>query len=166
MLRRALCGILAIVWLFPSVVFAAERWPIGLRVFLGKWWRMPHMEEELKLTGDEKDKLDDLFLNYRRKLIDLKSVERREWLEVDNLLGKEQLNEAAITDHFERAKAARSDLSTQSFRFLLEVRKILGAERYERLKGSLAEWRKERRRKRFGKRPEGHLWPQKPLSEG
>jgi len=152
MLRKTLSGMLVLAWLFAPILSAAERESFGSAVPPGKWWQMPRLAEELELREEEKGKLDDLFLDYRRKVIDLKSVMEKGWLELDNLLEKEQLDEAAAMEEFKKLRAARSDLATEGFRFLVEVRKILGPYRYQRLKALFQEIRKERRRERLGKR--------------
>lgn len=163
MLRRTLGGMLLLMWLLSPIVYGAERDPLVADVPRGKWWKMPRLAEELKLADEEKDKLDDLFLNYRRKVIDIKNVMERGWLELDNLLEKESLDEAAAMEEFAKVKTARSDLATEGFRFLLEVRKILGPERYQRLKASFKQIRKKMMRKRYdessmaGSRSQGPL---------
>lgn len=150
MFRKTVGAMLLLVWLLSPIVSGAERDPLVSAVPRGKWWKMPRLAEELKLTDEENDKLDDLFLNYRRKVIGIKSAMERGWLELDNLLEKENLDEAAALEEFTKVKTARSDLATEGFRFLLEVRRILGPERYQRLKASFKQIRKKTIRKGYG----------------
>ena len=107
---------------------------LGARMPLGKWWRMPHVAEQLNLSGREKEHLDDLFIQSRRKLIDLSSAVEKERLELGILMDKETLDEDAVLGQFKKLEQARDHLVSERFRFLLEVRKILGAERFQSLK--------------------------------
>ncbi len=148
MVRKVLGGMLLLVWLGVPVVPAAERGAIGSEVPQGKWWKRPALEKELRLNDEEKGKLDEHFLNYRRRLLDLKSVMEKGWLELDNILEQEKLDEAAAAEQFKRVNAARADLAAEGFQFLLEVRKILGPDRYQRLKDLFKEFREKRRKNR------------------
>jgi len=131
----------AFVWVFMPMVSLGEGSPRG------KWWQMPQVAEKLDLKEDEKKSLDDLYVQHRRSLIDLKSALEKEKFELDVLLDKETLDEAAIMARFDKLKEARADLSKERFKFLLEVRKTLGNERYQKLKMSFKEFRKKRNRR-------------------
>jgi Spy/CpxP family protein refolding chaperone len=116
----------------------------GQDILPGKWWHVPRLEKQLALSSEEITNLDDLFVNSRRKLIDLKSALQKERFELENLLEKESVDETAVTQQFKKLEKARSNLASERFRFLLEVRKILGLERYQRLRNSFREMRQKR----------------------
>ncbi len=139
MLRKILGGILVVIWVFAPLASIAQEIPPG------KWWLIPRLSNQLELNNEEKRDLDDLFVNSRRKLIDLKGTLERERFELENLLEKETLNEMAVMEQFEKLEKARSDLGGERFRFLLQARKILGFERYQRLKSLFREFRESRR---------------------
>ena len=100
----------------------------------GKWWRIPRVAKQLDLTDEEKAKLDEKFVESRRKLIDLKSNVEREQFELDNLLDGESLDEGTVMDQFKKLEQARTDLSAERFSFLIEVRRVLGFERFHKIK--------------------------------
>ena len=138
MLKKILGGILLAVWVFVPLISMAQEIPSG------KWWRMPRLSEGLDLSNPEKQALDDLFVDSRRKLIDLKSVVEKERFELETLLEKETLDEAAAMEQLKRLEKARSDLAGERFRFLLQVRKTLGFERYQQLKSLFRGFREKR----------------------
>jgi Spy/CpxP family protein refolding chaperone len=127
-LKGMLMVVPALLWIFVPMD------SLGARMPLGKWWRMPHVAEQLNLNGREKEQLDDLFIQSRRKLIDLKSAVEKERLELGILMDKETLDEDAVMGQFKKLGQVRANLASERFRFLLEVRKILGAERFQSLK--------------------------------
>ena len=149
MLRKILGVILVVIWVFAPLVSIAQEIPPG------KWWLIPRLSNQLELSNEEKRDLDDLFVNSRRKLIDLKGALERERFELENLLEKETLNEMAVMEQFEKLEKARSDLAGERFRFLLQARKILGFERYQRLKSLFREFRERRHAgaRQFNKNP-------------
>ena len=92
------------------------------------------MSKELNLSEAEKSRLDQEFVDSRRNLIELKSSVERERFELENLLEKEPLNEAAVMEQFKKLEKARASLSSERFSFLIKARKILGLERFQRIK--------------------------------
>ena len=116
-----------ILVILPTVAVAQE-------VPFWKWWQNPQISKEIGLSDAEKTKLDEEFLNSLRKLIDLRRDVEREQFELGDLVEREALNEASVMEQFTRLEKARTNLSTERFNFLLQVRKILGPERFQRLK--------------------------------
>jgi len=124
--------------------FAADPGP-------GRWWQDPAMAGELKLTDKEKAALDDLFNKNRNRLIDMRGSMEKERLKMENILGKDPLNEAAARDQFNRMENIRSKISAERFNFILGIRKTLGPDRFRILAGKFEEMRK----KRFGEHGQG-----------
>lgn len=120
--------VLATFWVFVPVDC------LGARMPLGKWWHTPRVAEQLNLNGKEKEQLDELFIQTRRKMIDLRSAVARERLELSILMDKETMDEDAVKGQFEKLGQARASLAAERFHFILAVRKILGAARFQSLK--------------------------------
>ena len=118
----------------------------------GKWWRMPEVASELKISSDEKTKLDDLYYKHQNKMIDHKSELKKAQIALEWFIEKENLDESASKNQFQKVLEARNKLSTERYNFLMEVRKLLGYERFLQLKPKFYELRKEKSRKDKGKR--------------
>ena len=68
MLRtKAWFALLLLVVFLPATVVAQE-------MMHGKWWNDSSMADELKLTDSEKKRLDEKYIEGRRKMINLKSA--------------------------------------------------------------------------------------------
>jgi Spy/CpxP family protein refolding chaperone len=106
----------------------------GLKMPHGKWWRMPEVAKKLELTSEEQQKFDDLFVQSRRQMIDLKSNVQKEGFELEVILDQQNFDESACMDRFKKFQDARTNLTNERFRFLVEVRKLLGLDRYRQLK--------------------------------
>lgn len=144
MLKRILSGMLLLSLLISPAIALGVQGVQG--VPLGKWWHNPRVSKQVNLNKDEIRRLDESFIDSRRKLIDLKSKLERQRFELENLLERETLNEAAAMEQFKRVESARNRLATERFSFLIQVRKILGFERYQNLKMLYEKFRHQKRR--------------------
>jgi len=111
----------------------------------GKWWRLPEASEKHGITPAEQEKLDVLYLESRRKMIDLKGILEKKMLDLELLMDTNTFDEKAATDMYRAMQNARSELSMERFRYFLEVRKLLGNDRYQLLKQRYREIRRARR---------------------
>ena len=136
----------------------------GLKIPHGKWWRMPEVTEKLGLTSEEQQKFDDLFVQSRRRMIDLKSNVEKEKLELEMILDQQDFDEFACMDRFKKFEDARTKLANERFGFLVEVRKLLGLDRYRRLKKEFRDRRLHRMKgEREGKGPvKGRMVRERP----
>jgi len=128
MLRKKLLFVLVLLVVFlPSTILAQE-------MMHGKWWNNSAMADELKLTDNERKILDEKYTESRRKLIDLKSEVEKERLELDIVLDKQDSMRTQIAEQYNRLENARAKLSKERFGLLIEVREVIGAERFQSLK--------------------------------
>jgi Spy/CpxP family protein refolding chaperone len=141
MLKKAICISLVLGWMAPSIVSAREA-PFGP----GRWWRLPQVSQKLDLTEEHGRRLDELFFQNRRKLIDLRSGLEKDRLELETLIDREPLDEGAVMTQVKRLQTARSELAIEKFHYFLEVRKILGIERFRRLEALFGAFRERMRR--------------------
>jgi hypothetical protein len=73
-------------------------------------------------------------------------------LALEQFIENENLDEAACKDRFQKVLEARNKISTERYSFLIEVRKLLGFERFVQLKPRFYELGKERSRKNSDRR--------------
>jgi Spy/CpxP family protein refolding chaperone len=134
--------VLAVIVLFtPGLVFGQE-------MMGGKWWQSERIAEELKITDDEKRQLNEIYTGSRRELITFKSNVERERFELDNLLDQRDAKRKDINDQYNRLETARSNLSTERFNLLMDIRDIVGIERYQQLK-FLHRMKRDKKTKRY-----------------
>jgi Spy/CpxP family protein refolding chaperone len=125
----------------------------------GKWWHMPKVVESLKITDDEKTFLDQLFMEKRKAMIQVKSEMETKKLEMEAIMEKDPFDEDAALKKFETMHVAGQQMMKNKFKFVIEVRKLLGKDRFIQLKSQF-------RRFHHGKhgRGKGHMGP--PGSHG
>jgi len=134
MLRNAFSFIMLAVFVMSPIV------ALGQEVPAGKWWYNPKIQKNLKLSKNEIERLDTLFANSRRKLINLKSAVEHEQFELDQLLNGKDVNDAAVKKQFQKLETARKNLANERLQFVIGVRNILGPERFQQLKSNYKKW--------------------------
>lgn len=122
---RAIFVVLAILLLADQIM--AQEAPKG------RWWRFPEVVSALGLTGSEIQQLEQAYEQSRRQMIGLKSKVEREQFELSNLIEQRKFDEAAIRTQNRNLEKARSDLADAKFAFVIDVRRIIGAQRFQKL---------------------------------
>ena len=132
-----------IVMVFICLVFisstaAAQGGPEGPGkrdgVPIGKWWQNPATVKNLNLTQTETDTLDTEFNNRARKFMELKHEIELEQFDMERMLEGKTLDEPALMNQFNKLESVRADLSRERFQYLVQVRKILGPDRFQKIK--------------------------------
>ena len=135
MLKKVWVGILLILMInLPGLA-------IGQNVPSGKWWYNQKVVQNLNLTQKEIRQLDQAWVDSQRKLIKLKNAVEREQFELDTMLGKKTVDDAKVRKQFKRLESARTELADERLGFIIRVRGIIGAERFQQLKTSYKKWR-------------------------
>jgi Spy/CpxP family protein refolding chaperone len=139
MTKQMIIGILVC----SAVIFGAMQ-VYGEDVGPGRWWRQPNVAGDLNLTDRDKQSLDDLFNRNRNQLIDMKADLEKERLKLEDILGKNPVDDAAAKAQFRKVQDMRQKLAAGRFQYILGVRKILGPDRFQRLTGKFQEMRQRR----------------------
>lgn len=119
--------------LAPSISGAKEVPP-------GRWWRVPYFYTALDITDQQKDELDKLFEDSRQRLVDLKKELELEKRDLDAMLEQKDLNEKAAAAQMKQLESTRTKLAATRFSYSLEVRKLLGHERFQQLRALYRNW--------------------------
>ena len=119
---------------------------IGIPV--GKWWKRPQIAEKIGITDNEKEKLDVMFYKHRYQMIDLHSRVQKERLELEKLLDRKDFDAKASIDQFANLQKANNTRAAERFGFLVQVRELLGLDRFQRLKEQVRKYRKQWRREK------------------
>lgn len=127
MLKRANCIFTAIlILLFVSTAFAQD-------APKGRWWRNSNTAKQLNLSKNEVKSLDEAYNASRRRMIQKKSRVESEQFELKNMVERRNFDESAIKAQHRKLEKARSDLASEQFGFVIESRKIIGRDRFQKL---------------------------------
>lgn len=101
----------------------------------GRWWKHSRFVKELNLTDEQINKLDKIFLDTQKKLIDLRSACRKAELELKSLEGKEAESLKKIDEIYK----IRADIHKTIFLMTNQIRKELTPEQLKKLEEIKAE---------------------------
>ena len=106
----------------------------GLNTCRGdRWWDNPSTAREVGLSADQIKKMDDVFTQYRIKLIDLNGALEKEEIIMEPLVSAEQIDEGKMATQIDRIAQARAELEKANGRMLLAIRKQLTTEQWAKL---------------------------------
>ena len=126
--------------ILPVLLVMSPLLAAGQDVPAGKWWYNPKIQKNLNLSQEEVDRLDQLFADSRSRLIKFKSDVESEQFELDQLLSKKKVNDADVKKQFQKLEQARKNLANERLEFVIGVRNILGANRFQELKSNYQRW--------------------------
>ncbi len=98
-----------------------------------KWWQSPELSKELKLTAGEKQSLDNLFVNNRDTLIDLKSSLMKDRFKLHDMLEKDTVDEASVLAQNKVVSEDKLKISDEHIKYILGIKRILGSDRSHQL---------------------------------
>lgn len=99
----------------------------------GRWWDTPENVEALKLTQGEIQELNQGYEASSLRMIELKGRVEAERFKLNTLLEKEDLDSEAMQEQYAHLEDARAALSKERFEFFVQVRKIIGPQRFHQL---------------------------------
>jgi Spy/CpxP family protein refolding chaperone len=116
----------------------------------GRWWNNPKMVERLKLTDEQRKAMDEILLQHREKLVDLRGSLEKAELEMEPLMGGDQPNEAKVLSQIDKVAQARAELEKANARFLLAIRGKLTPEQWKQVQEFRANRGQQRERGEWG----------------
>lgn len=108
---------------------------------MGRWWNNPAMVEKLKLTDEQRKSMDQIMLQHRETLIDLRGNLEKAELSMEPLLRDDQPNEAKILAQIDKVAQARAELEKANARFLLAIRSKLSPDQWKEMQADRAKFR-------------------------
>jgi Spy/CpxP family protein refolding chaperone len=99
----------------------------------GRFWNNPRIVEKLKLTDVQRKEFDNILLQHREKLIDLRASLQKAELALEPLVRDSQPNETKILAQIDRVAQARAELEKANAAYLLAIRAKLTAEQWTQL---------------------------------
>ena len=105
----------------------------------GRFWNNPRLVEKLKLTDVQRKEFDEIYLQHREKLIDLRANLQKANLALEPLVSSSQPNETQILAQIDKVAQARAELEKANAAFLLAIRSKLTADQWTQLQALRAE---------------------------
>jgi Spy/CpxP family protein refolding chaperone len=110
----------------------------------GKWWKDQAMVEKLQLNEAQITQLDRAYDERRDEMMKYRNSVKSESARLQKLFESEPLDENAIRKQRGKMEESKKELSSERFDFIINVRKIIGPEKFGRLKSTFSESRRNR----------------------
>lgn len=130
--------------LLLSDVFAFHAPLIG-----GKWWQRPAVKEKLELTLDQTSKINTIWMEYKKRIIDLKGDLQKAYLDLENLMDQPEVNKEGAYTLAKRIAELQASQAEVRIKMAIDIRGELSVEQFERLKTLRREFSKKLRDKRL-----------------
>ena len=99
----------------------------------GAWWKNSDVVKELQLTDAQAKQIEQTFLDYRLKLIDLRADVERQETKLQPLLEADQPNEQQVSSQVDAVVAARGKLEKTNTMMMLAIRRVLSVDQWKKL---------------------------------
>ena len=137
--------ILAFAALFLAASAAMAQLPPG------KWWQRPEVVQELQLTSEQQDRLDETARSAAVELIDLKAEVEKLQVALRGELDRQQLRRPEIQKVAGQISQARARLFERELMLLVDMRATLSDAQWSRIRAHLDRMgQRERRGQRDG----------------
>lgn len=123
--------VIAAVLLFTTTFVQAQQMPPG------KWWRREGVVQQLQLTVDQQDRLDDIFRSAANDLIDARADVEKLQVSLRGEIERTQLRRAEIQKIAQRLGEARGKLFEREVMMLVEMRGVLNEQQWLKMRGFL-----------------------------
>jgi Spy/CpxP family protein refolding chaperone len=154
--------ILLLLLLLPAVLAVAplraqepEMKRLELLDMPGKWWKNPRAAEALKLTPEQSDRIDSIFLEHRKALIDLKARMEKQLIDFRALADQPEVKREEALKLMDQISATRAEIARNTILLQLDIRDQLTPEQRSSLKKMRSEFRDEFRQNKPRRRMEG-----------
>lgn len=125
MTRRIL---LAVAFLACTALAHAQQLPPG------KWWRRPELIQQLQLTADQQERLDEVFRGAANELIDTKADVEKLHVAIRGELDRPQLRKGELQRLAGQLSAARGRLFERELMMLVDMRAVLTDHQWTRIR--------------------------------
>jgi Spy/CpxP family protein refolding chaperone len=100
----------------------------------GMWWKNPEVAARIGLTAEQEKRIGDLFLQSRLQLIHLHASLQEEQLMLGPLLDATPFEEAKAVAQIDKIADTRADLEKTNAKMLLDIRSVLSADQWTKLR--------------------------------
>ena len=114
----------------------------------GKWWLRPAIKDKLQLTLDQTEKINKIWIEHRKRIIDTKGEIEKTYLDLESLMDQPTVDKQEAYRLAERLGQLVAQQTEARIKMTIDIRQELSVEQFEKLKGLRAELAKGLREKR------------------
>lgn len=100
----------------------------------GKWWKRPRVAAEIGLTREQTEEIERIFVRARGRLIDRKAELEKRQGELQDSIEDESADRESIAEKVDAVENARAELQKTRALMLIDMKRVLRQDQWERLK--------------------------------
>jgi Spy/CpxP family protein refolding chaperone len=106
----------------------------------GKWWYRPAIKDKLELTLDQTEKINKIWIEHRKRIIDTRGEIEKTYLDLANLMDQPTVDKQGAYRLAERLAQLQAQQTEQRIKMTIDIRQELSVEQFDKLKGLRAEF--------------------------
>jgi len=99
----------------------------------GKWWKRPFVRDKLQLKSDQIDRINSIWTDYRKKIIDVDGLIKKEFLDLENLLTHPVIDRQEAYKIAESIGQLQARHRTEQIKMAIDIRQELSQGQFQRL---------------------------------
>ncbi len=156
-MRKAICSLLLCL---ATTIIAGQSYAQGvLREFpQGKWWTNKRIINQLNLTAEQQSRIETIWTQSRRTLIDLQAELQKRQLDLEELFNKDAVDEGAALEALDKWERARAALDHDTLQMRIRIKNLLSPDQQQILQ-TIAEVLRQQRVKAENLPPASPIQP-------
>ena len=135
-------AIIGSIILFLPNLFAFKS-PIGG----GKWWYRSGVKDTLQLTPDQIDRINTIWVEHKKRIIDIKGNIGKTYLDLENMMSRPTLDKHEAYKLADKLAQLHSQETEKRIKMAIDIRQELSTEQFEKLKSLRMEFGRKHREK-------------------
>jgi Spy/CpxP family protein refolding chaperone len=100
----------------------------------GRWWKNAEVAKSIGLNDGQVQKIEQVFLDSRMKLVDAHASLEKEEIKLEPLLEADNPDESAVLSAIDRITAARASVEKANAQMAFAIRRVLTPEQWKKLR--------------------------------
>lgn len=113
----------------------------------GKWWYRPAVKDKLQLTPDQINKISKVWIEHRKRIIDIRGNIEKAYLDLESIMSQPVVDTQVAYTLAERLGQLQARRTEERIRMVIEIRRELSIEQFEKLRGLRREFARRFREK-------------------
>jgi hypothetical protein len=149
MMRKKMVSIVALVTVLSTGLLVPDLLAFKGSLTGDKWWQLPAVKEKLQLTHDQIRKINTLWIEHRKHIIDIRSDIEKNYIDLENLMGQPMVLWQEAYKLAERLGELHSQRAKERIKMAIDIRQELTIEQFEKLRDIRRECSRRLREERF-----------------
>ena len=115
----------------------------------GRWWQRPFVRDNLQLRPDQINRINSIWTDYRKRIIDIEGDARKAFLDLENILTHPVIDRQEAYKMAERIGQLQARQRTEQIKMAIDIRQELSQGQFQKLEELKRELMKRIKKKRF-----------------